>query len=60
VPTLSIPVTGDGQAVVESTALLIPVTGIGDTPGINNLNYAGFSLLGLGLVMSGIRRKYNL
>lgn len=60
VPTLSIPVTGDGQAVVESTALLIPVTGIGDTPGINNLNYAGFALLGLGLVMSGIRRKYNL
>jgi len=60
VPTLSIPVTGEGVAAVESMALLIPVTGIADNLNINNLTYAGFGLLGLGLVMSGIRRKFNL
>lgn len=60
VPTLPIPVTGEGESVVESTALLIPVTGIADTTGVKSLNNTGFALLGLGLVMSGIRRKYNL
>jgi MYXO-CTERM domain-containing protein len=30
------------------------------TPGMNDLTYGGFGLLGLGLVLSGIRRKYNL
>jgi len=59
VPTFPIPVTGEGESVVESTALLIPVTGVADTPGVKSLNNTGFALLGLGLVMSGIRRKYN-
>ena len=47
-------------ASVESVAVLIPVTGMDLNTGMNSLTYGGFGLLGLGLVMSGIRRKYNL
>ena len=47
-------------ASVESVAVLIPVTGMDLNTGMNNLTYGGFGLLGLGLVMSGIRRKYDL
>lgn len=55
-PTLAPP----PSVSVAASAVLIPVTGMDVTPGMNNLTYGGLGLLGLGLVMSGIRRKYNL
>jgi hypothetical protein len=45
--------------VIESTALLIPVTGMDVTPGMHRLTYGGLGMLGLGLVMSGVRRKFE-
>lgn len=60
VPTLSIPVTGDGTSVVASTAVLIPVTGLDDMSTLNKLTFSGAGLLGLGLVLTGIRRKFDL
>ncbi len=47
-------------ASVESVAVLIPVTGMDLNTGMNDLTFGGFGLLGLGLVMSGIRRKFDL
>ena len=48
---LLVPVTGAGGEI------LIPVTGADLTPGMNNLTFGGFGMLGLGLILTGIRRK---
>ncbi len=44
-------------SAVSAAEMLIPVTGMKFTTGMNNLSYGGFALIGLGLITSGIRRK---
>lgn len=44
---------------VAASAVLIPVTGMDVTPGMNSLSYGGLGMLGFGLVLSGIRRKLD-
>ena len=44
--------------VVAPPDVLIPVTGADLRPGMHNLTWGGLGLLGLGLVLTGIRRKY--
>lgn len=44
--------------VVEPPDVLIPVTGADLRPGVHNLTWGGLGLLGLGLILTGIRRKY--
>ncbi len=44
---------------VTASAVLIPVTGMDVTPGMNSLSYGGLGMLGFGLVLSGIRRKLD-
>ena len=43
--------------VVEPQDVLIPVTGADLTPGMHNLTWGGLGMLGLGMVLTGIRRK---
>lgn len=45
------------RSAVSAAEVLIPVTGMEITVGLNNLSYGGFGFVGLGLIMSGIRRK---
>ena len=40
--------------------VLIPVTGAPLTPGMNKLSFGGLGLIGLGLVLSGIRKQLGL
>jgi len=58
VATLSQP----SSSVVASTALLIPVTGMDNKTGtgLNKFTFSGLGLLGLGLVMSGIRKRFDI
>lgn len=58
IATLSQPST----SVVASTALLIPVTGmnVNTGAGSNKFTFSGLGLLGLGLVMSGIRKRFDM
>ncbi len=58
VPTLSEP----SSSAVASTALLIPVTGmeVNTGVGVNKFTFSGLGLLGLGLVMSGIRKRFDV
>lgn len=53
VPTLPIPVTGQGGEI-------IPVTGTDLTQPVNGWFFGGFGLLGFGLILSGLRKMYNL
>jgi len=45
------------KSAVSAAEVLIPVTGMKVNSGMNNLSYGGFGFLGLGLLMSGVRRK---
>jgi hypothetical protein len=53
VPTLPIPVTGQGGEI-------IPVTGADFTQPVNGFVFGGFGMFGFGLVLSGLRKKFNL
>jgi MYXO-CTERM domain-containing protein len=44
--------------VVEPPDVLIPVTGADLRPGMHNFIWGGLGLLGLGLILTGLRRKY--
>jgi MYXO-CTERM domain-containing protein len=44
--------------VVEPPDVLIPVTGTAQPPGMHNFTWGGLGLLGLGLILTGLRRKY--
>jgi MYXO-CTERM domain-containing protein len=44
--------------VVEPPDVLIPVTGADLRPGMHNFTWGGLGLLGLGLILTGLRRKY--
>lgn len=45
------------RSAVSAAEVLIPVTGMKATAGMNGLSYGGFGVLGLALIMSGIRKK---
>ena len=53
VPPLLIPVTGAGGE-------LITVTGADYTQPVNGFFFGGFGMFGFGLVLSGLRKKFNL
>ncbi|KAF0109498.1 MAG: hypothetical protein FD147_2232, partial [Chloroflexi bacterium] len=55
VAPLPVPVTGGAGG-----ELLIPVTGADLRTGPNGFMNSGLALLGLGMVMTGLRRRYNL
>ena len=54
VPTLPIPETGGAGGPI------IPVTGADLTQPVNSWFFGGFGMLGFGLVLSGLRKMYNL
>lgn len=58
IPTLSVPSSASAAAVADA-ALLIPVTGLEVSTEMHKLTYGGLGLLGLGMVLSGIRRRIN-
>jgi hypothetical protein len=45
------------RSAVSASGVLIPVTGMKTTSGMNGLSYGGLGVLGLGLIMSGLRKK---
>ncbi len=54
VPTLPIPETGG------SGGPIIPVTGADLTKSVNGWFFGGFGMLGFGLVLTGLRKMFNL
>ena len=54
VPTLPIPATGGAGGPI------IPVTGADLSQSVNGWFFGGFGMFGFGLVLSGLRKMYNL